>query len=306
MAHAPRLRVIMEVPGHAGVARQGNGDADPGTVIGLAALAVVALSPASADADEARDCGLGDAVSLIGPTWPAGAAGSAPCWCGPLPATATRSWYSTRRCPRRTAGRPEPPIRPPRAAAPHGPSTTSARRDVPPRRARHLRAPQLRAELHHRRARGAAGPASTSARSGAGDQHVELRLTRQPSGLRGARTELSRTRGLGCAAVGRAAQRPDTRGEARGLRCAAPSGRHGRPRPARLREHRQRAAGAYAAYLYKVWAVAAPETGWTGDLGPPTSGCAPARRAARIAPGTSSRGPPAGSSGTTTTAATAG
>jgi hypothetical protein len=32
---------------------------------------------------------------------------------------------------------------------------------------------------------------------------------------------------------------------------------------------RQRAAGAYAAYLYKVWAVAAPETGWTGNLGHP-------------------------------------
>ena len=32
---------------------------------------------------------------------------------------------------------------------------------------------------------------------------------------------------------------------------------------------RQRAAGAYAAYLYKVWAVAAPETGWTGDFGHP-------------------------------------
>ena len=32
---------------------------------------------------------------------------------------------------------------------------------------------------------------------------------------------------------------------------------------------RQRAAGTYAAYLYKVWAVAAPETGWTGDFGHP-------------------------------------
>jgi hypothetical protein len=33
--------------------------------------------------------------------------------------------------------------------------------------------------------------------------------------------------------------------------------------------NRQRAAGAYAAYLYKVWALAPPETGWTSDLGRP-------------------------------------
>jgi hypothetical protein len=32
---------------------------------------------------------------------------------------------------------------------------------------------------------------------------------------------------------------------------------------------RQRSAGAYAAYLYKVWAVAPPETGWTGHFGKP-------------------------------------
>jgi hypothetical protein len=33
--------------------------------------------------------------------------------------------------------------------------------------------------------------------------------------------------------------------------------------------NRQRAAGAYAAYLYKVWAITAPETGWRGNLGRP-------------------------------------
>src|SRR4051812_27080262 len=238
-----------------------------GTVVGLAAFAVVAVSPASAGADETRDCGLGDAVSVIGPTWPAGAGGSAR-----LLVRATASDGSAIVVLDTQVSSPDGGTTGTPHQAATGGGSAWTQHDVRP-------GATYRLDVFgtfglHNCGQSftivvpAGPPAPPPPPPGPGTPTYTWNFD-SPANLPGCAE-----RGLSCPGLAGwdVPQWPEMRnGQTRAVRPEdygvppLPGASGARVLRASV-DQRQRDDGAYAAYLYKVWAVGAPETGWSSDL----------------------------------------
>ena len=238
-----------------------------GTVVGLAAFAVVAVSPASAGADETRDCGLGDAVSVIGPTWPAGAGGSAR-----LLVRATASDGSAIVVLDTQVSSPDGGT----TATPHqaatGGGSAWTQHDLRP-------GATYRLEVFGSFGLHTCGQSFTIVVPSGPPPPPAPPPGPKPATYTWNFESLANLpgcaeRGLSCPGLAGwdVPQWPEMRnGQTRAVRPEdygvppLPGASGARVLRASVDE-RQRDDGAYAAYLYKVWAVGAPETGWSSDL----------------------------------------
>ncbi len=238
-----------------------------GTLLAVSLVGALALAPASARADETRDCGLGDAIAVSGPTWPAGANGSA------------------RLIVRATAHDSSIVVLGTTVSSPDGGSTGQphdfgsgggsafTQHDVAPGKTYQIDVSAIFG-LH-----GCGQTFTVTVPSGPpppppppppGADHATYTWSFES----GANLPGCVARGIACPGLQGwdVPQWPEMRnGQTRAVRPEdygvprRPGGSGDRVLRASVNSD-QRDSGAYAAYLYKVWAVGAPETSWSSDL----------------------------------------
>jgi hypothetical protein len=238
-----------------------------GTVAALVVCGAVAIAPGAAQADETRDCGLGDAVSVTGPTWPAGAGGSAR-----LLVRATASDGGAVVLLDTQVSSPDGGSTGDSHRAASGAGSAWTQHDVRPGAT--YRLDVLGTFGLHGCGQAftvvvpAGPPAPPPPPPGPGPATYTWNFE-SAANLPGCAA-----RGLSCPGLAGwdVPQWPEMRnGQTRVVR---PEDYGVPPRPGSSGDHvlrasvdqRQRDDGAYAAYLYKVWATGAPETGWSSDL----------------------------------------